>query len=97
MTQTTFSWPFSFFSSLLSKIQSTQARQLKLTMQKQNPSADNLQNVNKLLEKEPRTTMAEQSKNLRGETLKEATNTIASSTPLLPPSPGLSLDDFRLP
>ncbi|KAL3722162.1 hypothetical protein ACJRO7_034515 [Eucalyptus globulus] len=76
------------------KLQSTQARQLRLTMQKQNSFSNKLQNVNELVEKEPRKTIAEQSKYLHGETWNEATNTVASSTPP-PPSPLHSLDDFR--
>ncbi|KAK3412169.1 hypothetical protein EUGRSUZ_I00950 [Eucalyptus grandis] len=89
------------------KLRSTQARQLKLTSQEQNPFPNELRHVNKLLGKEPRKTIAEQSKNWRGETLNEATNTDASSSPppspptamvgatTPPPSPGRSLDDFR--
>lgn len=74
-------------------------------MQKQSPFPNKLQNLKKFLEKEPRKTIAEQSKNLHGETSNEATNTNASSTLPPPsamaapttqqPSPVRSLDDFR--
>ncbi|XP_048128967.1 precursor of CEP5-like [Rhodamnia argentea] len=91
------------------KLQSTQARLLKLTMHKQNPLLNKLQNANKLLEKDPSETLAKQSKNLHGETSNKATDTNLSSTlpsppsppsamvgpTTPPPSPGRSLDDFR--
>ncbi|XP_030538846.1 precursor of CEP5-like [Rhodamnia argentea] len=101
---------FAFVFLLLAfspKLQSTQARQLKLTTQKQHPFSNKLQNVHELLEKEPRKTITEQSKNLHGEILNKATNTDISATQLppppsamvvgttLPPTPDHSLDDFR--
>ncbi|KAK3412168.1 precursor of CEP5 [Eucalyptus grandis] len=101
-------YAFAFLLLALSlELQSTQARQLKLTMQKQKSFPNKLPNVHKLLEKEPRKTIAEQSKNLHSEILNKATNTAVSTTPAPPPSstivaattalpsPGRSLDDFR--
>ncbi|XP_030466879.1 precursor of CEP5 [Syzygium oleosum] len=79
---------FAFLFLLLAfslKLRSTQARELKLTTQKQNPFPNKLHNINKLLEKEPRKTMAEESKNLQGETSSQAVNTGMSSTSPLPP------------
>ncbi|KAI3437372.1 uncharacterized protein J3R85_005352 [Psidium guajava] len=89
---------FAFVFLLLAfspKLQSTQARQLKLTTRKQNPFPNKLQNVHKLLENEPRKAIAEQSKNLHGEILNKATNTDISATQLPPPPSDRSLDDFR--
>ncbi|KAI6700075.1 hypothetical protein NL676_014399 [Syzygium grande] len=109
MAQTNVLFAIVFLLLALSlKLESTQARQLKVTVKKQNPSPNKLQNVNKLLEKESRKTIAGQSKNLHGETSDKATNINLSSTPPLPsppsatvrattppPSPGRNLDDFR--